>query len=139
MLTSREVQGVMVATQRPLFETPEPLGRDSTCLRGVLTADEFARACRVGTEWVVSIRTATVRGRVIDRAPLGTLAESFCLEVTFKLARPVPIEPGLRFRVAALDDPDCLATGVVGPMDLSASHQGGDPEPEAETGVGLSS
>ena len=115
----------MVATQRPFFDASEPLGRDSTCLRGLLTADgprdgeEFARACRVGTEWELAIRTATVRGRVIDRAALGTLAESSCLQVTFKLERPVPIEPGLRFRVVALDDPECRAAGVVSPTDLA--------------------
>jgi hypothetical protein len=78
-------------------------------------AGDFLARCVTGSRWVASIRTATVSARVAARSPLGTFDERTCTCVRLLLDRPVPVEPGLRVRIADEADPSLVAAGVVRP------------------------
>jgi hypothetical protein len=88
----------------------------ATALDDARAADFLAR-CVAGSRWVASIRTATVSARVVARMPLGIFDERICSCVRLFLDRPVPVEPGLRIRIADEDDPTLVAAGVVRPWD----------------------
>ncbi len=75
----------------------------------------FLEACAVGRGWRVAIRTADEPAVVTARAPLGTIDERSCLCLSLRLARPVPVEPGLRVRLVADAPPAIEAVGVVRP------------------------
>jgi hypothetical protein len=77
--------------------------------------DDFLERCTVGSSWRVQVRTARVSARVLARAPLGTFDERICTCLRLGLDLPVPVEPGLRFRLEAANDPGLSATGVVRP------------------------
>jgi hypothetical protein len=77
--------------------------------------DAFLERCTIGSAWRVQVRTARVSARVLARAPLGTFDERVCTCLRLGLELPVPVEPGLRFRVEASDDPSLSATAVVRP------------------------
>jgi hypothetical protein len=78
-------------------------------------ADAFLARCVAGSSWMALIRTAEVHATVLARNPLGSFDERVCTCVRLRLDLPVPIEPGLRFRIVADDDSDLGATGVVRP------------------------
>jgi hypothetical protein len=79
--------------------------------------DAFLARCTVGSAWRATIRTALVSARVLSRSPLGTFDERVCTCLRLGLDLPVPVEPGLRLRIAAADDATLTATGVVRPWD----------------------
>lgn len=78
-------------------------------------AEEFLGRCVPYSGWLVQIRTAEVSAEVRRRIPLGTFDERVCTCVTLRLGRPVPVEPGLRIRLASEDDPTLTASAVVRP------------------------
>lgn len=78
-------------------------------------ADEFLRECLPGTVWHVRIRTAEVWATIRDRKPLGSFDERDCTCVSLRLARPVPVEPGLRFQLVAEEDESLTASGLIRP------------------------
>jgi translation elongation factor EF-Tu-like GTPase len=78
-------------------------------------AELFLHQCLPGTTWRVQIRTADVSAIIRDRTPLGSLNERDCTCLSLKLARPVPVEPGLRFQIVAEDDESLNASGLVRP------------------------
>lgn len=100
---------------------PLPDAREVDLVHALVTVpdpqrvDAFLARCVVGSTWRVKIRTAEVSAHVSDRAPLGTFDERICTCVGLRLELPVPVEPGLRFQIAASDDPALSATGVVRP------------------------
>src|SRR5262245_54592121 len=71
--------------------------------------EAFLARCVPGSMWTARIRTAEVEARIVAREPLGSFEESACTCLTLSLARPVPVEPGLRFQIVADDK-----SGVVG-------------------------
>lgn len=75
----------------------------------------FLDRCVPGSTWTARIRTAEVEATVLSRVPLGTFDERVCTCVRLRLALPVPVEPGLRFRIVADDESGLGATGVVRP------------------------
>ncbi len=100
-----------------------PDAREVDRIEGIVTADDSDRAdalltrCIPGSTWVARVRTAEVEAVVVARSPLGTFDERVCTCVTLKLARPVPVEPGLRFRMLADDATELSASGKVRPWD----------------------
>lgn len=102
---------------------PLPEAREVSVVRGLFTVDDTARAADLvsGTIpdriWNVEIRTARVLGQVMRRSSLGGFSMKDCICVDLKLDRPVPVEPGLRFRIVSQMDPTLTATGVVRPWD----------------------
>jgi len=78
-------------------------------------ADEWLNRCFPGSTWLAMIRTAEVSATVLARNPLGTFDEKICTCLSLRLALPVPVEPGLRFRLQADDGTDLTASGVVRP------------------------
>ena len=78
-------------------------------------ADEFLDECVEGSTWRALIRTADVEATVVRRHPLASFDERLCTCLRLRLALPVPVEPGLRFRITDPDDPSLAATGVVRP------------------------
>ncbi len=100
---------------------PLPEAREVDLVRALVTVpdatrvDDFLTRCVVGSTWRVKIRTAEVSAHVSDRSPLGTFDERICTCLGLRLELPVPVEPGLRFQLAACDDPALSATGVVRP------------------------
>ncbi|WP_435019079.1 hypothetical protein TA3x_001075 [Tundrisphaera sp. TA3] len=81
-------------------------------------AAEFLGRCVPGSAWMASIRTALVEATVTARNPLGTFDEKTCTCVSLLLSLPVPIEPGLRFRLIADDGGQLSASGVVRPWGV---------------------
>ena len=79
------------------------------------TADAFLTRCVPGSTWTAHIRTAAVVATVLARDPLGTFDERVCTCLRLRLALPVPVEPGLRFRIIADDTSALAAIGVVRP------------------------
>jgi len=77
--------------------------------------DRFLAECLPGTTWRVLIRTAKVWATIRDRNPLGSFDERDFLCVTLRLARPVPVEPGLRFQIISEEDPNLWASALVRP------------------------
>ena len=77
--------------------------------------DAFLARCVPGSTWTARIRTATVAATVLARSPLGTFDERDCTCVRLGLTRPVPVEPGLRFRITADDESGLEAAAVVRP------------------------
>jgi hypothetical protein len=77
--------------------------------------DDFLARCVPGSTWLVSIRTALISATVRDRQPLGSFSERDFTCLSLQLALPVPVEPGLRFRIIADDDTSVHATGLVRP------------------------
>ena len=71
--------------------------------------------CRPGSTWIAQIRTAEVVATVLARNPLGTFDERMCTCLSLQLALPVPVEPGLRFRLVADDASELRLSGVVRP------------------------
>ncbi len=63
----------------------------------------FLDRCVPGSTWTARIRTAEVVATILSRAPLGTFPETVCTCVKLRLARAVPVEPGLRFEIADAD------------------------------------
>jgi hypothetical protein len=105
------------------MESPMPQGREVAIVRGLFTADDVSRRQelieRTGPDsfWQVEIRTARVLGRVIQRVGLGGFPMTECMCLDLKLDRPVPVEPGLRFRIYSEIDATLTATGVIRPWD----------------------
>ena len=101
----------------------DPDAREVVKVEALATADDPARAaeflerCVAFSAWIVTIRTAEVTAAVRKRAPLGTFDERTCTCVSLRLDRPVPVEPGLRIRLAFEDDPSLTASAVVRPWD----------------------
>ena len=97
----------------------EPDAREVDRLDAVVTPAEatdpgaFLARCVAGSVWLVSIRTAEVRGRLEARTPLGTLDERLGTRVRVRLERPVPVEPGLAVRLVSVEDEGIAAAGVV--------------------------
>jgi hypothetical protein len=79
--------------------------------------DDFLTRCLPGTTWTVRIRTAEVSATVRARRPLGSFPERDCTCLSLRLARPVPVEPGLRFQLHAEDDPTLSASGLIRPWN----------------------
>ncbi|WP_169972644.1 hypothetical protein [Tautonia rosea] len=77
--------------------------------------DEFLDRCVEGSRWMTHIRTADVEARVIRRHPLASISERDCTCVRLLLDLPVPVEPGLRFRITDVDDPSLEAAAIVRP------------------------
>lgn len=99
---------------------PEPDAREVDRVEALVTvddpanADAFLRRCVPGSTWTALIRTASVEATVRSRNPLGTFDERVCSCISLRLALPVPVEPGLRFRLVSEDD-TLAASGVVRP------------------------
>lgn len=100
-----------------------PEAREVSLVRGLFTVDDPTRAADLVTGtipdriWDVHIRTAKVIGQVVRRSSLGGFSMKDCICIDLKLDRPVPVEPGLRFRIVSQNDPSLTATGVVRPWD----------------------
>ena len=77
--------------------------------------DRLLERCVPGSTWLAQIRTAEVEAVVVARNPLGTFDERVCTCLSLKLVLPVPVEPGLRFRIVADDGSEVAASGVVRP------------------------
>lgn len=77
--------------------------------------DAFLSRAIPGSEWTVFIRTAEVTATLIARNPLGSFDERVCTCLSLWLKLPVPVDPGLRFQIAATDDEALTLTGVVRP------------------------
>jgi hypothetical protein len=105
----------------PMNSPQDPDAREVDKLELLVTpddaerADEFLEHCGPASLWHVQIRTAEVIGSVRNRRPLGTLDERSCTCVTLRLDRPVPVEPGLRIHLVAVDKPTLSAVAVVRP------------------------
>ncbi len=103
----------------PTREPPD--AREVDRFEALMTADDSDRAddllarCVPGSTWTARIRTAEVAATVLARNPLGTFDERVCTCLSLRLALPVPVEPGLRFRIVADDGTDLGASGVVRP------------------------
>lgn len=103
-------------------QTP-PDAREVNRIEALVTADDSDRAddllarCVLGSTWTALIRTAEVTATVVARNPLGTFDERVCTCLSLRLALPVPVEPGLRFRIVADDGTDLGASGVIRPWD----------------------
>ncbi len=103
----------------PSRKTPD--AREVDRIEGIVTADDSDRAeallsrCVPGSTWLARVRTAEVEATLVARKPLGTFDERVCTCVTLRLARPVPVEPGLRFRIVADDSTDLSASGKIRP------------------------
>ena len=99
----------------------EPDAREVDRVDGLVTVldsdrvDEFLRRCVTGSEWTAQIRTAEVGAIVDARHPLDMIDERECTCLRLRLERPVPVEPGLRFRIADRDDPTLQAAAIVRP------------------------
>lgn len=99
----------------------DPDAREVVKVEALATADgadraqEFLDRCVPFSRWLVQIRTAEVSAEVRKRLPLGTFDERVCTCVTLRLARPVPVEPGLRIRMIDEADPTLTASAVVRP------------------------
>jgi hypothetical protein len=100
---------------------PQPDAREVDRVEALITADDADLAddllarCVPGSTWTALIRTAEVAATVVARNPLGTFDERICTCLSLRLALPVPVEPGLRFRIVADDGTDLTASGVVRP------------------------
>ena len=100
---------------------PQPDAREVDRIEALVTADDSDRAddllarCVLGSTWTAQIRTAEVTATVVARNPLGTFDERVCTCLSLRLALPVPVEPGLRFRIVADDGSDLGASGVIRP------------------------
>lgn len=77
--------------------------------------DEFLDRCVEGSTWEAHIRTADVGAKVVRRHPLGSISERDCTCLRLRLELPVPVEPGLRFRITDPDDPCLEAAAIVRP------------------------
>jgi hypothetical protein len=99
----------------------QPDAREVDRIEALMTADDSDRAddwlgrCVPGSTWTALIRTAEVTATVVARSPLGTFDERVCTCLSLRLALPVPVEPGLRFRIVADDGTDLGASGVIRP------------------------
>ena len=78
---------------------------------------DWPALCSPGSTWIAQIRTAEVIATVLARTPLGTFDERMCTCLSLRLALPVPVEPGLRFRLLADDTSDLRLSGVVRPWE----------------------
>lgn len=79
--------------------------------------DAFLARCLPGSTWSVRIRTAEVVATVLARHPLGSFRERDCTCLSFRLALPVPVEPGLRIQIASPEDPSLNASGIIRPWE----------------------
>src|SRR6059058_4941577 len=99
----------------------QPDAREVDRIEALMTADDSDRVddllarCVPGSTWTALIRTAEVTATVVARSPLGTIDERVCTCLSLRLAPPVPVEPGLRFRIVADDGSDLGASGVIRP------------------------
>jgi hypothetical protein len=99
----------------------EPDAREVDRIEALVTvddsdrADDFLARCVRGSTWTALIRTAEVTATVVARNPLGTFEERICTCLSLRLSLPVPVEPGLRFRIVADDGSDLGASGVIRP------------------------
>jgi len=100
---------------------PQPDAREVDRVEALIAVDDpktvnaFLDRCVPGSTWTAHIRTASVTATVLARNPLGTLNERDCTCLRLRLALPVPVEPGLRFRIVADDASALAATAVVRP------------------------
>jgi hypothetical protein len=100
---------------------PQPDAREVDRVEALVTVDDsdlvdvFLKRCVPGSTWTALIRTAKVTARVVARSPLGMFDERICTCLSLRLALPVPVEPGLRFRIVADDGSNLGASGVVRP------------------------
>jgi hypothetical protein len=100
---------------------PWPDAREVDRIEVLATADDPARAdaflayCLPGSSWSVRVRTAEVSATLRARRPLGSFDEHDCTCLSLQLDRPVPVEPGLRLRIVAEDDPELTASGIIRP------------------------
>jgi hypothetical protein len=100
---------------------PQPDAREVDRVEALVTvenadlADDLLARCVPGSTWIALIRTAEVAATVVARNPLGTFDERVCTCLSLRLALPVPVEPGLRFRIVADDGSELTAFGVVRP------------------------
>ena len=76
---------------------------------------DWPARCAPGSTWIAQIRTAAVVATVLARNPLGTFDERRCTCLSLRLALPVPVDPGLRFRLVAEDESNLRLSGVVRP------------------------
>jgi hypothetical protein len=79
--------------------------------------DDFLARCDFGSRWLARIRTAEVEATVLARNPLGSFDERQVTCLRLGLSRSVPVEPRLRFRLIADDDPNLTASALVRPWD----------------------
>ncbi len=100
---------------------PDPDAREVDRIEALVTADDADQVdallarCVPGSTWLAMIRTAEVAATVVARNPLGTFDERVCTCLSLRLDLPVPVEPGLRFRIVADDATDLSASGVIRP------------------------
>lgn len=100
---------------------PQPDAREVDRVEALATVDDagrvddFLERSVPGSEWTVQIRTAEVSATLIARNPLGNFDERVCTCLSLWLARPVPVEPGLRIRIIDRDGADLTASAVVRP------------------------
>lgn len=99
----------------------DPDAREVDRVEAIIVADnaepgaDWPARCGPGSTWIAQIRTAEVAATVVSKVPLGTFDERTCTCLSLRLALPVPIEPGLRFRLLADDASDLRLSGVVRP------------------------
>jgi hypothetical protein len=79
--------------------------------------EAFLDLCRPGSLWSVQIRTAVVPATLIARQPLGSFDERDCTCLSLRLARPVPVEPGLRLQLEPQEDPSRRAAAIIRPWE----------------------
>jgi hypothetical protein len=102
---------------------PVPDAREVDRVEALMTVEDaatvgpFLTRCVPGSTWTAHIRTAAIAATVLRRHPLGNFDERVCTCVRLRLDRPVPVEPGLRFRIVADDASALTATGVVRPWE----------------------
>ncbi|MFO0957611.1 MAG: hypothetical protein U0800_09130 [Isosphaeraceae bacterium] len=107
---------------------PRPIdAREVDRVEALVTADDSARAdeflsrCEFGSRWLARIRTAEVEATVLARNPLGSFDERQVTCLRLGLSRSVPVEPRLRFRLEADDDPGLTASALVRPWDTESA------------------
>ncbi len=84
----------------------------------VAKTEAFLERCVSGSTWLVSIRTALAPVTFIDRKPLGwSFNERDFTCLSLQPALPMPVEPGLRFRIIADDDESLNASGLIRPWN----------------------
>lgn len=102
-------------------QSPMPDAREVDRVEAIVAAEnadqgaDWLARCAPGSTWIAQIRTAEVVATVVARNPLGTFDERMCTCLTIRLALPVPVEPGLRFRLVADDTSNLRLSGVVRP------------------------
>src|SRR4051794_34037445 len=103
--------------------SPFPDAREVDRIEALVTVtdaaktDTFLARCVPGSTWLISIRTALVPATLLARRPMGSFNERDFTSLSLQLALPLPVEPGLRFRIIADDDESLSASGLIRPWD----------------------